>query len=567
MSQTLLEIRHLRTYLKSDGRTVKAVDDVSFSIPKGETFCLVGESGSGKSITALSVMRLLPQDIASHPGGEILFNGQDILTQPETALQHIRGSQIAMIFQEPMTSLNPVFSVGEQITEALQLHHPSMSDADAVERAMLALEQVQIPKARERFRDFPHQLSGGQRQRVMIAMALACEPELLIADEPTTALDVTVQAEILRLLRQLQDDTGMSTLFITHDFGVVAQMAQQVGVMQQGRLVEVGSTAQVLRQPQHAYTRQLLAAVPENLARKDPHPNPSPRGRGAKNEEAAGILLPSPLEGEGLGVRGSSLLSIRNLKVWFPIKKGILRRTVDHVRAVDDVSLDIPQGQIVALVGESGCGKTTLGRAVLQLEKPTSGSIQLHGQELIGLSARELRPLRPKMQIAFQDPQSSLNPRLLIETTLTEPLKAHGIGANHEERIERAAQILADMQLPRDTLWRYPHEFSGGQRQRIGLARALVLNPEFIVCDEITSALDVSVQAEILQLLLKIRAEHNLTLLFITHNIGVVEYLSDQTVVMYKGKIVERGTTAAVCGNPQEAYTQKLLQAVPRLIT
>ncbi len=556
MSQALLDIRHLRTYLKSDGRTVKAVDDVSFSIPKGETFCLVGESGSGKSITALSVMRLLPQGIASHPGGEILLNGQDILTQPETALQHIRGSQIAMIFQEPMTSLNPVFSVGEQITEALQLHRPSLSDADAVERAMLALEQVQIPKARERFRDFPHQLSGGQRQRVMIAMALACEPELLIADEPTTALDVTVQAEILRLLRQLQDDTGMSTLFITHDFGVVAQMAQQVGVMQQGRLVEVGSTAQVLRQPQHAYTRQLLAAVPENLARR----------RSSRSDFSPTISVINPVKDVGLK-SDLPLLSIRHLNVWFPIKKGILRRTVDHVRAVDDVSLDIPQGQIVALVGESGCGKTTLGRAILQLEKPTSGSIQLHGQELVGLAARELRPLRPKMQIAFQDPQSSLNPRLLIETTLTEPLKAHGIGANHEERIERAAQILADMQLPRDTLWRYPHEFSGGQRQRIGLARALVLNPEFIVCDEITSALDVSVQAEILQLLLKIRAEHNLTLLFITHNIGVVEYLSDQTVVMYKGKIVERGTTAAVCGNPQDAYTQKLLQAVPRLLT
>ena len=544
MSQPLLEVRNLRTYLNSGGRTVKAVDDVSFSIPKGETFCLVGESGSGKSISALSVIRLLPQGIASHPGGEILFNGQDILKLPEDALRGIRGSQIAMIFQEPMTSLNPVFSVGEQITEALQLHHPTMSDEEALERALLALEQVQIPKARERFRDYPHQLSGGQRQRVMIAMALACEPDLLIADEPTTALDVTVQAEILRLLRQLQDDTGMSTLFITHDFGVVAQMAQQVGVMQQGKLVEVGSTTQVLRHPQHAYTQQLLAAVPENLVRERKIPPSPPFTKGGKE----------------------SLLSIRNLNVWFPIKKGLLRRTVDHVRAVDDVSLDIPKGQIVALVGESGCGKTTLGRAILQLEKPTSGSIQLHGQELTGLSARELRPLRPKMQIAFQDPQSSLNPRLLVETTLTEPLKAHGIGVNQEERIERAAQILDDMQLPRDALWRYPHEFSGGQRQRIGLARALVLNPEFIVCDEITSALDVSVQAEILQLLLKIRDEHNLTLLFITHNIGVVEYLSDQTMVMYKGKIVERGATAEVCGNPQEDYTQKLLSAVPRLL-
>lgn len=549
MSQPLLEVRNLHTYLHPGKEVVKAVDDVSFSIPKGETFCLVGESGSGKSISALSVIRLLPQGLATHPQGEILFNGQDLLKTKESSLRSIRGSQIAMIFQEPMTSLNPVFTIGEQITEALQLHHPDMNDAEAEERALQALEQVQIPKARERFRDYPHQLSGGQRQRVMIAMALACEPELLIADEPTTALDVTVQAEILRLMRKLQDDTGMSTLFITHDFGVVAQMAQQVGVMQQGKLVEVGRTEQVLRNPQHSYTQQLLAAVPENL------------GRNFAKETPPNLPL--------LGEEQDStpfLLQIRNLNVWFPIKKGIFRHTVDHVRAVDDVSLEIPKGQIVALVGESGCGKTTLGRAVLQLEKPTSGSIQLHGQELTGLSPRELRPLRPKMQIAFQDPQSSLNPRLLIETTLTEPLKAHGIGSDHEERIECAARILDDMQLPRDTLWRYPHEFSGGQRQRIGLARALVLNPEFIVCDEITSALDVSVQAEILQLLLKIREEHNLTLLFITHNIGVVEYLSDQTVVMYKGKIVEQGATAQVCGNPQDAYTQKLLAAVPRLV-
>jgi ATPase components of various ABC-type transport systems, contain duplicated ATPase len=439
-----------------------------------------------------------------------------------------------------MTSLNPVFTIGEQISEALQLHRPQMSDEEAQERVLLALEQVQIPHARERLRDYPHQLSGGQRQRVMIAMALACEPELLIADEPTTALDVTVQAEILRLLRKLQDDTGMSTLFITHDFGVVAQMAQQVGVMQRGKLVEVGSTQQVLRHPQHPYTQQLLAAVPENLKRE-------------RKEIQSSVNAPSPL------------LAIRNLNVWFPLRKGIFRRTVDHLRAVDDVSLSVTAGQIVALVGESGCGKTTLGRAVLQLEKPTSGSIQLHGQELTGLSASELRPLRPKMQMVFQDPQSSLNPRLLIETTLTEPMKVHGIGANQEERLERAAQILADLQMPREALWRYPHEFSGGQRQRIGLARALVLNPEFIVCDEITSALDVSVQAEILQLLLKIRADRNLTLLFITHNIGVVEYLSDQTVVMYKGKVVEQGVTAQVCGDPQNAYTQKLLAAVPRL--
>lgn len=540
MSQPLLEVKHLHTHLHTGATLVKAVDDISFSIAKGETFCLVGESGSGKSISALSVIRLLPQGLASHPHGEILFNGRDVLRMEDAQLRELRGSQIAMIFQEPMTSLNPVFTIGEQISEALQLHRPQMSDEEAQERVLLALEQVQIPHARERLRDYPHQLSGGQRQRVMIAMALACEPELLIADEPTTALDVTVQAEILRLLRKLQDDMGMSTLFITHDFGVVAQMAQQVGVMQRGKLVEVGSTQQVLRHPQHPYTQQLLAAVPENLKRE-------------RKEVLSSVNAPSPL------------LAIRNLNVWFPLRKGIFRRTVDHLRAVDDVSLSVTAGQIVALVGESGCGKTTLGRAVLQLEKPTSGSIQLHGQELTGLSVSELRPLRPKMQMVFQDPQSSLNPRLLIETTLTEPMKVHGIGANQEERLERAAQILADLQMPREALWRYPHEFSGGQRQRIGLARALVLNPEFIVCDEITSALDVSVQAEILQLLLKIRADRNLTLLFITHNIGVVEYLSDQTVVMYKGKVVEQGATAQVCGDPQNAYTQKLLAAVPRL--
>jgi len=586
MSQALLEVRNLRTYLRSGGGEVRAVDDISFSIPKGETFCLVGESGSGKSVSALSVIRLLPDGVASHPSGEILLNGQDLLTLDDPGIRAVRGLKIAMIFQEPMTSLNPVMSIGEQITEALQLHHPDMDDADATERTIKALEQVQIPNASSRFRDYPHQLSGGQRQRVMIAMALACEPHLLIADEPTTALDVTVQAEILRLMRKLQDDTGMSMLFITHDFGVVAQMADWVGVMQQGKLVEVGTCQAVLRNPRHSYTQQLLAAVPENLAKPVVEPahaeDPDPADDESLSDSDKKLL--SVLTRAGL--RGQSkrpvslantpgalpnadeqpLLQIRDLKVWFPIKKGLFRHTVDYVKAVDEVSLDIPQGQIVALVGESGCGKTTLGRAVLQLEQPTAGSIRIDGQELTGLSARELRPLRRKMQIAFQDPQSSLNPRLLVETTLTEPMKVHGIGANQEERIELAGQLLEDMQLSRESLWRYPHEFSGGQRQRIGLARALALNPEFVVCDEITSALDVSVQAEILQLLLDIRRRRNLTLLFITHNIGVVEYLSDRTVVMYKGKIVEEGLTAKVCGAPQHPYTQKLLSAVPRLV-
>lgn len=544
MSKNLLEVKHLHTYLQSGRQLIKAVDDVSFDIPQGETYCLVGESGSGKSISALSVIRLLPQGIASHPAGEILLNGNNLLTLADADMRRIRGSQIAMIFQEPMNSLNPVLSIGEQISEALQLHNPQMSDEEAQQRCITALEQVQIPHASRRYQDFPHRLSGGQRQRVMIAMALALQPQLLIADEPTTALDVTVQAEILRLMRKLQDDTGMSMLFITHDFGVVAQMAQHVGVMQQGKLVESGTCKAVLRQPQHAYTRQLLAALPENLPR---------------------VEILTTATATSSPPASAPLVDIEHLKVWFPIKKGILRHTVDYVRAVDDVSLQIPQGQIMALVGESGCGKTTLGRAVLQLEKPSAGSIKLQGQELTGLSSRQLRPLRRQMQIAFQDPQSSLNPRLRVETTLIEPMKVHGIGGNQEERIELAAQLLESVQLDRSFLWRYPHEFSGGQRQRIGLARALALNPAFIVCDEITSALDVSVQAEILQLLLQLRATHNLTLLFITHNIGVVEYLSDQTVVMYKGKIVERGATADVCGQPKDEYTKKLLSAVARM--
>lgn len=546
MSEVLLDVQHLQTYLKSGEQLVKAVDDISFQIPKGETFCLVGESGSGKSITALSIMRLLPQGIASHPAGEIWFQGQNLLSLDDAALRTIRGSQIAMIFQEPMTSLNPVFTVGEQIMEALQLHHPELSDEAAQQRTIDALTQVQMPNPDQRFYDYPHQLSGGQRQRVMIAMALACDPELLIADEPTTALDVTVQAEILKLLRHLQAETGMSILLITHDFGVVAQMAQQVGVMQHGKLVEVGQASQVLTAPQHAYTRKLLASVPENLVKPV--------------RSSASVVLGTVEQAEL-----PPLVQAQQVKVWFPVKKGVFRRTVDHIKAVDDVSLSIPRGQIVALVGESGCGKTTLGRAIIRLESVTAGTIHLDQQDLTALNQRQLRPLRPKMQMVFQDPQSSLNPRLLIATTLTDPLKVHGIGKTEAERIELAAQALESVQLKRDYLWRYPHEFSGGQRQRIGLARALVLNPEFIVCDEITSALDVSVQAEILQLLLKIRDERNLTLLFITHNISVVEYLSDEIVVMYQGKIVEQGQTADVCRNPQNPYTQKLLAAVPRL--
>lgn len=550
---SLLEVKNLHTYLNSGGNLVKAVDGVSFSIEKGETFCLVGESGSGKSICSLSVMQLLPVGISSHPSGSILFKWYkddgsvdqvDLIAQTDESMQKIRGARIAMIFQEPMTSLNPVFSIGEQIVEALQLHNEGLSDAEARELAIEALEQVQIKSPASRFDDYPHRLSGGQRQRVMIAMALASKPDLLIADEPTTALDVTVQAEILDLIRDLQNSKGMAVLFITHDFGVVAQMAHHVGVMQNGKLVEEGSTKHVLTNPQHDYTKQLLAAVPENLSRPD--------------------LAHDTIRIEA-GNAQPALLEVNDLSVWFPVRKGLFRRIADYVKAVDGVDLSIRKGSIVSLVGESGCGKTTLGRAILQLEKPTSGSVKLGAQELVGLSPEVLRPIRPRMQIAFQDPHSSLNPRLKIMTTLTEPMAVHNIGESREDRIERAAKVLEQVQLSADHLWRYPHEFSGGQRQRIGLARALVLNPEFIVCDEITSALDVSVQAEVLQLLLEIRQQRDLTLLFITHNIAVVEYLSDEVVVMKSGKIVEQGATAQICQNPQEQYTKALLDAVPRL--
>jgi len=547
----LLRVDNLKTHLQVSGETVRAVDGISFHIDEGETFCLVGESGSGKSITALSVMQLLPPHVSRHPAGRIEFRyrhpeGQrewvDILQLSEARKLGIRGARIAMIFQEPMTSLNPVFTVGDQIIEALQLHDPELDEAEARERAIAALDQVRIPAPAQRIDDYPHRLSGGQRQRVMIAMAMALEPDLLIADEPTTALDVTVQAEILRLMKDLQRRQGMSILFITHDFGVVSQMAERLAVMRLGQIVESDSLESILHRPQHPYTRQLIAALPENLKRS--------RGQGP----------------EGRGQRGGEpLLRVAGLSVHFPVKQGVLRRTVDQVRAVDGVDLQIERGRILALVGESGCGKTTLGRALLRLIEPTAGRIEFDGQTISGLPARQLRPFRRRMQIVFQDPISSLNPRLTVATMLIEPMKVHGLGADDDERIAVAERTLERVNMEPGHLWRYPHEFSGGQRQRLGIARALVLEPRFIVCDEVTSALDVSVQAELLQMLLKLRYEKDLALLFITHDIGVVEYVSDETAVMNAGRIVERGPTDRVCGDPQDPYTQRLLAAVPRV--
>ncbi len=540
----LLAVKQLQTWFRHRDRPIRAVDGVSFEIERGETFCLVGESGSGKSITALSIMRLLPGYSVERFAGEILFQTadetpRDLLALDESAMRQIRGGRIAMIFQEPMSSLNPVFTIGEQILEAVRLHFPRLSGGEAWERVMQALRDVQLPDPEIRVHSYPHQLSGGQRQRVMIAMAMACEPDLLIADEPTTALDVTVQREILRLMQALQQRTGMAILFITHDFGVVSEIADRVGVMQRGKLVESGPTQQIIQRPEHPYTQQLIAALPENLARHEHH------------QVHRGAAQP--------------LIRLSRMRIHFPVRKGLFRKVVDQVRAVDGVDLEIPRGEILALVGESGSGKTTLGRGILRLTEPTAGEVAFDDTDITRLNRSELRRFRRNMQIIFQDPIASLNPRLSIAAILTEPMKVHGIGANREERMEIARDLLRQVQMDEESLWRYPHEFSGGQRQRIGIARALTLDPAFIVCDEITSALDVSVQAEILKMLLDLRRQRGLTLLFITHNIGVVEYVSDRTAVMYQGRIVEQGLTDDIVNRPQHAYTQKLIAAVPRV--
>ena len=531
----LLQVDRLSTQFSGNRGVTLAVKDVSFEIFSGETLCLVGESGSGKSVTGLSILGLLPAS-ASHPSGTVTLSDQvSLLGASEETMQTVRGVRISMIFQEPMTCLNPVLTIGEQIVEALELHL-GMEGEVARARALDLLTQVEIPDPAQRMDDYPHRLSGGQRQRVMIAMALACEPDLLIADEPTTALDVTIQAQIMQLMSELQKRHQMALLFITHDLSLVSEIADRVIVMQQGQIVESGPKAQVLGSPGHSYTKELLAALPSNLPRLEPM----------------------------AAISGEPLIQLRDLRVYFPIRKGVLQRHVDDVKAVDDVSLQIHTGRVLALVGESGSGKTTLGRALLGLVPVTSGSVVYKGTDLSGLNRRDFKPFRKDLQIIFQDPQSSLNPRLSIASILTEPMAVHGIGANHAERLDMAAAYLARVDLDPKMLNRYPHEFSGGQRQRIGIARAIALQPKFIVCDEVTSALDVSVQAKILLLLEELKHEFNLTYLFITHNIDVVRYFADDIAVMHQGKVVEAGNALDVCSDPNHAYTTRLLEAVPK---
>ncbi len=528
MTSPLLSVQDLSVAFSQGGKTTLAVDRVSFDIAKGETVALVGESGSGKSVTALSVMKLLPYPAATHPSGRILFNGHDLLSVGDKELRSVRGNNIGIIFQEPMTSLNPLHTIERQVGEVLKLHQ-GLGDAAARKRVLELLDKVGIRDAESRLGAYPHQLSGGQRQRVMIAMALANNPDLLIADEPTTALDVTVQAQILQLLRDLQAETGMAMLFITHDLGIVRRMAKRVCVMTQGRIVETGPTEDVFTRPQHAYTRHLLAAEPKG----DP--------------PKANLDAPIVMKGE-------------DIKVWFPIRRGFLRRTVGHVKAVDGVDVTVREGQTLGIVGESGSGKTTLGLALMRLIS-SEGRIVFLGKEIDAQGFKAMRPLRSEMQIVFQDPYGSLSPRMSVSEIIEEGMRIHDRGLSAAERDRRVVQALEEVGLDPTTRHRYPHEFSGGQRQRIAVARAMALEPRFVMLDEPTSALDMSVQAQVVDLLRDLQRRRDLAYLFISHDLKVVKALANEIIVMRNGKVVEHGTAERVFTRPETDYTRALLAA------
>ena len=606
----LLSVTGLQTRLGSGPDAVRAVDEVSFVIHAGETFALLGESGCGKSMTALSILRLLPP-AGRITAGQVHLHGEDLLVLPETAMRPVRGGRIAMIFQEPMSSLNPVLSVGQQIAESVR-QHQGLRGARAKARVLELLDAVGIPDVRRRHDAYPHQLSGGMKQRVMIAIALAGEPELLIADEPTTALDVTIQAQVLELLQALQRDTGMALLLISHDLAVVAGMADRVAVMYAGQIVEQSGRTDFFAAPGHPYSRRLFEALPE-LGKRDrplsqiPGTVPNlnqvftscrfaprcsrawelchqqvPRWIASGDEQGvrchladpqvrapATDRLPDPL-GATLPPLPSQLdarqwLRVRDLKVHFPVSGGFLRRAVDQVHAVDGVNLEIPAGETLALVGESGCGKTTVGKAILQLIAPTAGSVRFAAVDLTTLRGEALRRQRAHVQMIFQDAFSAMNPRMRVRDIVAEGMRAQGVGGDRRQRAARMAELMQQVGLSPQHLERYPHEFSGGQRQRICIARALAVNPRLLVCDEPTSALDVSVQAQILNLLKRLQQELGLSYLFITHNLGVVAYLAHRVAVMYLGRIVEEGTVAEVLENPAHPYTRALLSALPRL--
>ncbi|RFC00433.1 microcin ABC transporter ATP-binding protein [Rhizobium leguminosarum bv. trifolii] len=528
MTEPLLSVRDLSVAFHQGGATSLAVDHISFDIAKGEVVALVGESGSGKSVSANSILKLLPYPSASHPSGEILFKGKDLLKASERALREVRGNDITMIFQEPMTSLNPLHTIEKQIAEILALHQ-GLTGQPARQRILELLNQVGIREPEKRLKAYPHELSGGQRQRVMIAMALANRPELLIADEPTTALDVTVQAQILELLRQLKGEHGMSMLFITHDLGIVRKFADRVCVMTKGRIVETGTVEEVFANPKHDYTRHLLAS--------------EPRGEPPLADPAKPMVM------EGSDIR-----------VWFPIKAGLMRRVVDHVKAVDGIDLSLRAGQTLGVVGESGSGKTTLGLALTRLIS-SQGRIAFVGKDIAGYSFSEMRPLRNQLQVVFQDPYGSLSPRMSVGDIVAEGLKVHERSLTSEERDQRLCWALEEVGLDPLTRWRYPHEFSGGQRQRIAIARAMVLKPRFVMLDEPTSALDMSVQAQVVDLLRDLQKKHDLAYLFISHDLKVVKALANDVIVMRFGKVVEQGPSSEIFRAPKDEYTRALMAA------
>ena len=595
--ENLLEISDLRTYFHTEEGVVKAVDDVTLELQRGHTLGIVGESGSGKSVTSLSIMGLLGGS-ARIESGRIAFLGRNLVGLPDAEMRHVRGGEISMIFQEPMTSLNPVFTVGDQVIEAIRLHQ-ELTLKQAKARTVELFNEVGIPNPEQRVDYYPHQMSGGQRQRVMIAMALSCNPKLLIADEPTTALDVTIQRQVLDMLRELRDKRGMAVIFITHDLGVIAEIADHVAVMLDGKVVEYGDVLQIFTNPHHSYTKGLLACRPQLDSPYRRLPTVSDfmeireeDGRQLIIEKQLNAERKQQLYSEGRGrllhpgseaiistlgktagdrlidatvvpAETKPLLDVQDLKVHFPVRKGFFQRVVDQVRAVDGVSFQVYRGQTLGLVGESGCGKTTTGRALLRLIEPTAGNVFYDGINLLNLQPAALRKLRRRIQIIFQDPYGSLNPRMTIESALMEPMKLHGIGASQGDRIDRAVSLLEEVDLDAAHLRRYPHEFSGGQRQRVCIARALSVEPEFIVCDESVSALDVSVQAQVLNLLSDLQERRQLTYIFVSHDLSVVKFMADMMAVMYEGKFVEFGVSEAIYANPQQAYTKSLIEATP----